>query len=202
MEKRLMFLHQILSCGENRLINQFLWAQEKKPVKNDWILQAKEDLKSFELDYLTLKNIQHMKKEQFKALVKMKCKQIAFKALLAEKESKSKLTSIQYSVLKIQDYLLSSQMNLRRKKLVFKIRTRMVATSDNYGQKVSCKLCHLEGDTISHILNCILLKVKVPEILTHRDISISDAYKDDMTRLSMLASVFEKAWRTREDILN
>ena len=78
----------------------------------------------------------------------------------------------------------------------------MIATSDNLGQKVSCKLCHLEEDTISHVMNCILLKLKVPDILTYRDISISDAFRDDMNKLNTLASVFEKAWRKREDILN
>ena len=71
-EKRLMFLHQILNCGENRLINQFFWAQEQNPVKNDWSLQIREDLKSLDLNYLSLKNIQLMKKEQFRALVKVK----------------------------------------------------------------------------------------------------------------------------------
>ena len=152
-EKRLMFLHQILNCGENRLINQFFWAQEQNPVKNDWSLQIREDLKSLDLNYLSLKNIQLMKKEQFRALVKVKCKQMAFKALMAEKEQKSKLTNIQYSVLKVQDYFMSSQINLRRKKLLFKIRTRMIATSDNFGQKVPCKSCHLEDDTIGHVIN-------------------------------------------------
>ena len=85
-----MFLHHILSCGEKRLINQFFWSQEQNPVKNDWSLQIREDLKSFDLEYLALKNIKLMNKEQFRALVKVKCKQVAFKALMAEKEQKSK----------------------------------------------------------------------------------------------------------------
>ena len=33
--KRLMFLHHILNCEDDRLISQVFWAQEKNPVKND-----------------------------------------------------------------------------------------------------------------------------------------------------------------------
>ena len=65
MEKRLMFLHQILSCEEERLISKVFWAQENNPVKNDWILQVKDDLKLFKLDYLSLNNIKSMKKQTF-----------------------------------------------------------------------------------------------------------------------------------------
>ena len=35
IEKRLMFLHHILKCEDNRLISKVFWAQEKNPVKND-----------------------------------------------------------------------------------------------------------------------------------------------------------------------
>ena len=41
--RRLMFLHHILNCDENRLISQVFWAQVESPAKNDWVLQIKED---------------------------------------------------------------------------------------------------------------------------------------------------------------
>ena len=56
-EKRLMFLQQILSYDKSRLINKFFWAQEQNPAKNDWSLQIREDLKSLDLEYLSLQNI-------------------------------------------------------------------------------------------------------------------------------------------------
>lgn len=49
-----MFLHDILNFNKNRVINQVFWAQENNPVKNDWVNHVKEDLKTYELDYLSL----------------------------------------------------------------------------------------------------------------------------------------------------
>ena len=177
------------------------WAQENNPVKNDWVNQVKEDLKTFELEYLSFNNIKHMKKEQFKGLVKMKCKKVAFTELTKEKETKSKIKHIQYKSLQIQPYLVSNKINLRRKKLIFKIRTRMIATADNFGQSVPCKICHLQEDSIPHVIDCILLKLEVPEILTYRDIGPSDIFSEDMEKVSTFAFVFEKAWRKREQII-
>ena len=77
----------------------------------------------------------------------------------------------------------------------------MISTSDNFGQKIPCKMCYIEDESICHVLNCIVLKLNVPEILNN-DISITDAFKNNMTRLNTLAAVFEKAWRKREEILN
>ena len=88
-----MFLHHVLSCEEELLIQKVILAQEKNPVKNDWYLQVKENLKLFKLDYLSFNNIKFMKKH-FRPLVKLKCKQVAFEALLSEKETKTK--NIQY----------------------------------------------------------------------------------------------------------
>ena len=156
IEKRLMFLHHILSCDESRLISQVFWAQEKSPVKNDWVLQVKDDLKVFELEYLTLNNIKIMKKEQFRALIKLKCKNISFKALVIEKEKKSKMNSLNYNNLKVQKYL-TSNINVRRKKLLFKLRNRMVSTSENFGMKNPCKICQIEDETTSHVLTVFFL---------------------------------------------
>ena len=122
-----MFLHDILNFGEKRLVNQVFWEQVNNPVKNDWICQVQKDLKTFELDYLSLNNIKHLKKEQFRALVKMKCEKIAFKELVKEKSTKAKIKNIKYKNLHIQKYLMSSKISLKRKKLLFKIRTQMIA---------------------------------------------------------------------------
>ena len=121
--------------------------------------------------------------------------------LMTEKETKSKLNSIQYKNLQIQEYLVSGKFNLRKKKLLFKIRTRMLNTADNFGLKVPCRLCQLDTDSISHVLQCVLVKLQVPQILINSDISLDDAFKINLDRMETLASVFEKAWRKREEML-
>ena len=73
-----MFLSHILRCDQNRLISQVFWAQERNPVRNDWVVQVKDDLKKIGLDYLSFENIKSMKKDQYKGLIKLKCKQLAF----------------------------------------------------------------------------------------------------------------------------
>ena len=85
MARRLRFLHHILNCNEDRLINQFFWAQESSPVKNDWVLQIKEDLKVLGLDYLKWDNIKILKKEAFKGLIESKINEVAFSDLNEEK---------------------------------------------------------------------------------------------------------------------
>ena len=103
-----------------------------------------------------------MKKEQFKCLVKLKCKKVAFKELSKVKETKSKVKHIQYNSLQIQPYLVSNKINLRRNKLIFRIRTRMIATADNFVQTIPFKVCHIQEDSILHVIECILLKLEVP----------------------------------------
>ena len=76
MARRLSFLHHILNCDDDRLIKQVFLAQQKSPVKNDWALQVKEDLKILELDYLNFDNIKYMKKEAFKGLIEDKIKKV------------------------------------------------------------------------------------------------------------------------------
>ena len=60
--KKIDVFHHILSCEEERLIQKVILAQEKNPVKNDWCLQVKDDLKLFKLDYLSFNDIKFMKK--------------------------------------------------------------------------------------------------------------------------------------------
>ena len=77
----------------------------------------------------------------------------------------------------------------------------MIATPDNFGQDSQCKLCHINGDTMTHVLECILLKREVPEILTLKDNCIRDVFNNDMKIVNEVAVVFEKAWRKREEFL-
>ena len=81
------------------------------------------------------------------------------------------------------------------------MRTRMISTLDNFGITAPCKLCKLDTDTINHVLNCILLKLEVPELLNNQEISTKDAFQSNIDKMKTLAGVFEKAWRKREELL-
>ena len=106
-----------------------------------------------------------MKKEEFKSLLKMKCKNAVFKYLSLKKETKSKLDTNKYNKLELQTYLSSGDINLRRKQMLFKLRTRMMPTSENFGLDRNCKICTIELDTTDHVFSCFFLKFETPEIL-------------------------------------
>ena len=160
-----MFLHHILNCDDTRLVNQVFWAQVESPAKNDWVHQIEDNLKVIGLEYLSLNNIKNMKKEQFKSLVKLKCQKAGFEFLMNIKENKSKMSRNTYTELKIQPYLISGNINLRRKQLLFKLRNRMMPTSENFGMNRMCRICQIEPDTTSHLFSCLFLKSVVPEVL-------------------------------------
>ena len=77
----------------------------------------------------------------------------------------------------------------------------MISTLDNFGISAPCKLCQLETDTISHVLNCIFIKLEVPDILNNLDTNVTDAFKSNINKMKILATIFEKAWRKREELL-
>ena len=63
-------------------------------------------------------------------------------------------------------------------------------------------IAFLEEDTISHILECIILKLEVPEILSNDNIKSSDAFSNDLTKVNTFIAIFQKAWRKREELLD
>ena len=93
--KRLLFLQYILKRNKEETISKVFWAQHLNPVKNDWWLQVKEDLKEFQLDH---RQIGHMSKYLFKKFVKKSCREKALQFLLKEKESLSKLDNNLYQI--------------------------------------------------------------------------------------------------------
>ena len=77
----------------------------------------------------------------------------------------------------------------------------MLPTKENFGLNVKCSLCFIDQCTQSHILQCIMLKLKCPQILKY-DVNITDASKNDLSKMKKLAEVFGSAWRKREILLH
>ena len=144
-----------------------------------------------------------MKKKYFQSLIKTKTKSTAFKYLIEEKESKakSKMSRLEYKVLKTQPYLLFNKINLRRKFMIFKLRTRMISTLENFWRRVQCKICGLEDDTTCHIFSCLFLKLEVPDVMSYSHSIVDDVFKEDVEKMSVMVQIFEKLWRKREEIL-
>ena len=149
-----MFLHHILTREDDSLILRFYQVQKSKPIKNDWCLIVREDLKSIGLEQLTDEKIKSMSSDAVKKVVKEKISESAFRNLKLSKSKLKKLDSLSYDQFAMQDYL-KSNLSKEEKHLLFRWRTKMIAVKSNLGVKDSlCPLCKCNEDTQEHLLSC------------------------------------------------
>ena len=76
-------------------------------------------------------DLKDVTKETLKVRVKEKCRILALNYLESEKRNKSKIKLLEFPKLELQKYLKTNNIGIRQKKLLFKIRTRMIKTSEN-----------------------------------------------------------------------
>ena len=145
-----------------------------------------------------------MSKSAFKIVVKDRIRKLAFNTLMKEKADKSKMNNLSYKELCIQPYLVTDKLSLPQKQLIYRIRVRDVETPENYGRDVPCRLCFLARDEMSHILDCVVIKLACPAVYNNSDVKIADAHAVDMDmdRVKRLAIVFKEALRTREKLID
>ena len=63
--RRISYLHHLLTRDKSELISRVFYAQQRKPVKNDWVLSVQNDMQDINLN-LSQSSIASMKKEVFK----------------------------------------------------------------------------------------------------------------------------------------
>lgn len=199
-------MYYVLNCNKNDLVSQVLWAQIQKPAKHDWCNVVEEDLEQVGLGHLTIEDFETFGKHKMKALVKKAIRETSYKYLLEQKKTLSKLKKLEYPELKIQEYLCDGNMSNRHKKLTFKIRTRMLKNfKDNFGQKVTCSLCHEENseDSQQHgLLNCERIKSDCPEINNEPDTKYENIFSENTTKIKETAKLCDISLRKREWLLN
>ena len=107
--------------------------------------------------------------------------------------------------LKMNDsaYNIFGRLNSQQKKLIYKIRTRMIETPDCYGRNEICQLCNLTRDEMSHVIDCVVIKLACPLVYQSDNVRVEDAYEGtNMEKIKHLAVVYTKAWRTRQQLLS
>ena len=109
----------------------FFKTQLNNPVKGDWTGTVMDDLKEFRLTE-DLDSIKSKSKNAFKNVVKKKAKEVALEQLQELKSKHTKMNSLEYAELKIQNYLQASWISKDQARLLFKFRTRMAPFGDNY----------------------------------------------------------------------
>ena len=196
--KRIMYLHHILHLGEDHLVSKVFSAQKADPTKGDWCIQVNDDLKELGLEYLSSDDIRSMTKYKFKKIVKKALTRTVLQYLESLKRTKS--AKIESDNLNIQPYLKSESLSLNDKKLLFKLRSRMVPVSSNFGGKDSCKFCQIEISSQEHLLDCLFLKSQNSNVLFN-PIQHDDIYSDSIQKMKNAAFIFKEAIRMIEILL-
>ena len=152
--RRLLFYWTILNKSENDLVKQVYKTQQLLPVKNDWCLTFKEDLKDLDI-HQTEDEIMKMKKNVFKTLVSEKIRAAATKYLCDLRNKHSKTSGLKVSN-DIQKYLTTTHLSTHEKQILFKLRTRSFNCKGNYSNQYQSLICNFcdNPDYQEHLLNC------------------------------------------------
>ena len=134
-----------------------LMAQIEDPVKNDFYSTVCAILAEVNINQ-SQEEIKQMTQNQFKSLVKEKCKQAAFSNLIEKQKAGSKGRDIKYSFLEMADYLLpQARISIKDQRELFAIRSRTNPLGANMGKIEYCVTKCGEILNNSHIFQCPLL---------------------------------------------
>ena len=161
---RLFFLKYILNQDPESKIFKFLKLQIEKPVRFDWASTCKQDLKKLKVN-MSFEDIRKMPLNQFRNLIRNKCKELALEYLMRKRGSKG--CEIQYKEIETAEYLLpNNALNIEDQRTIFAIRNRMVNIPSNFISRnkndIKC-ICH-NIEEMKHIYECQYLNKDKPDI--------------------------------------
>ena len=154
--RQLSYLHRILNLEEDDPVFQ-MWKNMQvfsQCGEMNWWTGVSELLTKYELN-LELHEIKAMSKECFKKLVQKCVRRHAFNELVNECNSKKKTGDIQYSSLKLEQYM--ENMYPTHSKVVFQCRSRTLDIKDHRSYKyadLKCRGCENADETLEHVINC------------------------------------------------
>ena len=158
-----MFYHYILNEDSKSLIHKFYKIQSEKPVKGDWCLTVKDNLKTLEIS-MSENNIRNQSVYSFKKIVNTAIRNEALNYLVKLKNTHSKVLHIEYRTLEMQDYLVPSNISTEVAKFTFLCRSRMLPVGANFkkggNKNPTCPVCKsTEYDSQPHLMLCTRLSV-------------------------------------------
>ena len=169
--RRIKYLHYILQMKPTSMLQRFFMAQWKYSEKHDWAELVRKDLTDFDLS-TELQSIKSMTEFTLKGILRKKTREFALNKFLKMKSSHSKLVNLEYTELKLQDYLKSNDFSVEEARTVFAFRTKMANFSENYRHKEGSSLCPLCGNH----LDAQELAFGCPVVI--ESISIRDSFED------------------------
>ena len=162
MGRRANFYRDIFHKSDNEIVKAVINLQKQFPSKHDWYQLIVNDFSRLGID-INGTELKTYSKERFKNLIRQKLKIMTERFLLENKTSKlSNLENYNF-----QEYLSSSVLTLKQKRLLYQFRVRMIDNiKDNFKQmhlndNLLCELCFSHYDDQPSLLQC-------PKILENR----------------------------------
>ena len=147
-------------------------AQWTYPVKDDWTIKVKENLEEFGMSS-SLEDMKMNSANSFKRMVKIRAKEYALNFLLDKKESHKKMDNLNYSEIKLQNYLKDPHISVEEAKNLFRYRTRSAKFKENMKneyQSITCPFCLVYSDTQIHSMQCTDVTSKITVKGNYQDI--------------------------------
>ena len=201
-ERRLNFLWYILHEDNESLINMVLKSQLMNPVKGDWSRSCLKSLEDLEID-LRIEDIESMKEENYRSMVRKKTEESALKYLNRMKEKHSKVMDISHTSLDMQPYLEADDTTIQERKFLFSLRSRMVDVKTNYRGKYTdtiCPCCNVEEDQQEHLLTCT--KLDVFGTLVSSTVNYDDLFGSDIPNQVSIMRILRARYKLRKKMKN
>ena len=153
-----------MNQNSESLLSRFLQIQIEKPTKFDWVSTCFKDLKKLKLD-ISFEDIKNLPNNQFKNMIRKKCKELALEYLLNKRGSKGK--EIIYNEIQTAEYLLPNEdLNIEEQRTIFSIRNWMIDIPSNFvsnENNMSKCICN-QTENMKHIYECNHINREKPEV--------------------------------------
>ena len=158
-QRRLNFLHYILSQDEDSVIFKVFQKQNQERHKNDWVSRVVMDLEEIKLN-VSFVEIQKTSKLKWKSTIRKHIEENAFRNLENIKLTHSKVKDLKYTRLRIQDYFLPNgivNITKQETQLIFHMRSNVTNVKINFKSQYEtfeCDACLLENESQKHVYEC------------------------------------------------
>ena len=152
---------------------------------------------------IDIKHLKDINKETFKKEVRKKITQAAFQYLLDKTKRHSKMMSLKYDKLSMQNYLKSKNISKFQAQKLFKFRTYMEDFRENFrngNENLVCRSCLNvdQLDSQSHFLNCSTINFEIPET---KNKNINNIFSEDVQINKNIVQILIKALKKRNDLM-
>ena len=151
---------------------------------------------------MTDAEIQGVSKQVFKRYVTKKVKDEFIRYINDLKRAHSKSEFLECQEIKQAEYIKSTRLSHKEKKLLFKLRSRTLDVKQNFKNQNKdpwCTSCGLFQETQSHLLQCPALAPKLNYLIDNSNLTENDIY-GSLEKQEKIVKVFSDLLEIRENL--